>query len=388
MNVKRIEKLQALLSGSGLDGMLYGPGADMQYFLDVPGNYWQRTRDTGQGRTEAERAHNGCFATHPDRMLYIPTLGEPCLMVVYHHIEEMRGCGVRLIPSHYQLFEDTLSQVVAGARRIAVGKSCDAALEKMLKGMDSGIQVLEGEHYSEKLRLIKDPDEIARLRAVAAFTDRAMATVAQALVPGATPRDIQRLIARIAVEGGCEDIAFTPGVLMVQEGAPDADMLFSHPPDRPMGENTAIGFDYGFVLDGYCSDYGRSFYRGKNADIKAAYKALTEAQLTLFDKIKPGEPMNMCNDVIQRYLDKTPFKDYLRRNPYNLQGHQIGVEQHERPWLRDDEDEAVFLPGMVMCIEPKIWWPGKCYLRCEDMVLITETGCEPLTHYDRDHFEL
>ena len=388
MNLKRIEKLQALLCESNLDGMLYGPGGDMQYFLDVPGNYWQRTRDTGQGRTEAERVHNGSFAKHPDRMLYIPAQGEPSLIIVYHHIEEMRGCGVKLIPSHYQLFEGALGEVIGAAKRIAVGKSCDTSLEKKLKLVNSGIEVVEGERYGEKLRLIKDAGEIAKLQAVASFTDKAMGIVAKALVPGATPRDIQLLIARIAVEGGCEDIAFTPGVLMVQNGAPDSEIMFSHPHDRPMQENTAIGFDYGFVLDGYCSDYGRSFYCGKNADIKAAYKALTEAQLTLFDKIKPGEPMSMCNDVIQAYLNKTPFKDYLRKNPQNLQGHQIGIEQHERPWLRDDEDEAVFLPGMVMCVEPKIWWPGKCYLRCEDMIVITETGCRALTQYDRDHFEL
>ena len=70
-----------------------------------------------------------------------------------------------------------------------------------------------------------------------------------------------------------------------------------------------------------------------------------------------------------------------------MMGHQIGIDVHEIPWLHNTTPE-VFQPGMVMCIEPKLWLPGEAFMRTEDMVLITETGCESLTVFDRNCYEL
>ena len=96
----------------------------------------------------------------------------------------------------------------------------------------------------------------------------------------------------------------------------------------------------------------------------------------------------MCFDVLYDKLETRSLGKYLRKaEPCLIMGHQIGIEVHERPWLRADV-QGVFEPGMVICVEPKIMWPGLCYLRCEDMVLVTENGCESLTKFDRDYFEL
>lgn len=53
-----------------------------------------------------------------------------------------------------------------------------------------------------------------------------------------------------------------------------------------------------------------------------------------------------------------------------------------------DDGARIQTASKSSCIEPKLWWPGQCYLRCEDMVLITETGAESLTKFDRSIFEL
>jgi Xaa-Pro aminopeptidase len=68
-------------------------------------------------------------------------------------------------------------------------------------------------------------------------------------------------------------------------------------------------------------------------------------------------------------------------------GHQIGTEVHENPWLAPRFEEPL-RAGMVLCIEPKLWYPGEYYLRLEEMVHITETGAEFLTTFDHDLFEL
>ena len=387
MNKQRIEKLQAMLVRDRTDCVLYADSGNMQYFLDDPSCFFYRMSGTGGGRTAEERAFNGHFACNPDRILYIPATGEPALFVTHNRAGSVKNSGVTVITSHFSVMRHSLAPYIKGRQRVAVGQSCDKALKQMVKGIDETINVSDGEIYGELQRMIKDEREIEKLRAAAAFTDRAMERIVRALVPGVTPNEIKALIGQIALENGA-DLSFDPGVIYVHTGAPGSDVLFSCPLDSPLREGTSIAFDYGFVMDGYCSDYGRSFYLGHNPEIKEAYKILHEAQLDLLSKIKPGVGLNVCYDTLYGYLEPSGWGPRLRRHPYNIMGHQIGIEVHERPWMRDDEDEAVFRPGMVMCVEPKIWWPGKCYLRCEDMVLVTETGCESLTTYDRGHFEL
>ena len=70
-----------------------------------------------------------------------------------------------------------------------------------------------------------------------------------------------------------------------------------------------------------------------------------------------------------------------------MMGHQIGIDVHEEPWLHDGSED-IFKPGMIMCIEPKILLDDEVVMRVEDMVLITEDGCESLTKFDRDLYEL
>jgi len=388
MHTKRIEKLQAMLRHDRYDGVMYADSGNMQYFLDDPTCHFQRMRSTGYGRTEAERAHNGHFMKHPDRILFIPAEGEPTLVVVHRRAHEIKHSKVPTVLTHYAVMADALTPFIRGKQRIAVGESCDAELRHLVAAIDNTIGTPDGERYGERLRLIKDAAEIEKIRAVAAFTDAAMGRITKALVPGITPAQVKAIISQIAVEEGCADISFDPGVIYVRKDDPGAHRLFSCPPDAPLREDTAVGFDYGFIRDGYCSDYGRSFYCGNDPKVREAYDALMDAQLHLLAQIKPGAPLNMCYDVLYKRLEGSGWAKHLRKHEYNLQGHQIGINVHERPWLRDDEDEAVFQPGMVFCLEPKIWWPGRCYLRCEDMVLVTETGCESLTKYDRGHFEL
>ena len=68
-------------------------------------------------------------------------------------------------------------------------------------------------------------------------------------------------------------------------------------------------------------------------------------------------------------------------------GHQIGIDCHEFPMLNRATD-AILRPGMIFCSEPKIMIEGECFMRVEDMILITKTGAEFLTNFDRTLFEV
>lgn len=125
-------------------------------------------------------------------------------------------------------------------------------------------------------------------------------------------------------------------------------------------------------MNGYCSDYGRSFYSGKApVHIANAYKALQAAQLELLNTIKPGVSMAITFDCLYKTLSRFGYEKYLRNFAnIGMMGHQIGIDVHEEPWLHNNST-TVFKPGMIMCIEPKLWLPGEAFMRVEDMVLIT-----------------
>ena len=164
----------------------------------------------------------------------------------------------------------------------------------------------------------------------------------------------------------------------------------NYSPNDGLRKNTSIAFDVGFVLNGYCSDWGRSFYYGNPEDhIKTAYTELMASVVDVTDEIM-GEVQrtDQVFPYIEEQIGKTGLGDYLEaRHPQREVGHQIGVELHETPWLRP-EDRVEIQDGMVFCIEPKLWNNGYYNIRVEDMILIKNGNAESLTTYDRELFQI
>ncbi len=384
---ERINRLKLLMEKDNVDGVLYATSGNLQYFLDDTSFWWQRTPDTG-GSGYDHPLQNGHFLNKPDCILYVPVNGEPVLIMTFNRAKDMRHLPVKQEICYYVLFPEALSGYLTG-KRIACGESCESQLKSMLQEIDPNIEVLKGEQYGEQLRQIKDASEISTLRRAAAFTDRAMAALVPGLCPGKSPREIEGLLVDYGLTNGILDLPFAPTCHCTLTGTPRSEELDGYPQNRAISPGTALAFDFGYLVDGYCSDFGRSFYCGRpEPSIESAYKALQEAQLHLLATIKPGMRMNTTYGILHEVMEKHGCGKYLR-NYYNvgMMGHQIGIDVHERPWLHDNSDE-VYMPGMVMCIEPKFWAPGKAYLRVEDMVLVTETGCESLTCFDRQIFQL
>ena len=214
---------------------------------------------------------------------------------------------------------------------------------------------------------------------------------------GVSQRDLMFEIESQARRSGASNVSFGPVAGFVESCSLTAflkanpNQVTDFPIDKGLVGSTAIFFDVGFVMDGYCSDWGRSVYWGKAPEhVKKAYAALSRAVVETVAGIQP-ESTKACDlyPAIEAQLDAYGFGDQLRARlgAVRTVGHQIGTEVHESPWLTPRFDEPL-RPGMVMCIEPKLWLPGEYYLRFEEMVLVTETGAETLTNFDRALFEL
>ena len=153
---------------------------------------------------------------------------------------------------------------------------------------------------------------------------------------------------------------------------------------------TSTAFDIGFVMDGYCSDFGRSFYFGSaNIEVKKGYEALQQSVLETVDNMYEGS-MRVCDlfPALENTLDRFGYGNYLRaRLPNKNLGHNIGVEVHEPPWLSPEYKETL-RSNMVVALEPKLWHAGEYYLRVEDIVLVGKRKTEFLTTFDRQLFQL
>lgn len=386
---ERMKRLQNVLAEAGLNGAFYAPSAAMQYLLNDTSYWWQRTEYTGGLAMFAPDTPANHAANMAEALLYIPASGEPVLFATPARVRDMMHIDIKKEIDYFCNLGEELSDY-AKEGCYALGESCRPHVEKIFKEeVNPNITFVDGENFVEKMRMVKDADEIQRMRRVAAFTDEAMGKITQILRPGISSYEVQKFMVKLAKDAALMDMSFPPAAIYVECDGPYSQDILSHPKHDPLKPGTSIGFDFGYVVDGYCSDFGRSFYCGKAPDwIEDAYKALVEAQMVTISKMKPGEPMNLFYNTLYEVMEKYGCGKYLRKvGDFGLMGHQIGIDVHERPWLHTDQTE-IFQPGMVMCVEPKYWKPGKCFMRVEDMVLITETGAEPLTNYSREQFSL
>ena len=389
MSPKRIARLQEKMREKGADAAVYATGAAFVYLLDIPEFWFQRSSvtmgpDTGLWIPSL---------TRPETVVLVPREGDPVVFSIPRRAEELEKYGISPAICFADHFSNALESHLKGGR-IAVGHSCRKALEAIVKdacayhGLETDIT--DGEAMVDEMRMIKDEKEIFLLSQAAAFTDRVMEEIVPVLRPGITPLQVEERIQRLAFDGGASDLSFAANCICVEKGHPTSRDPYIFPKDRPIREGTGIAFDFGFVLGGYCSDYGRSFYLGRpSLEAKESYMALQAAQLHAISRIVPGRTrVTEMSDLIFEGLEQFGRGSQLRNHADGTQGHQIGLEVHELPWLKRNSPDTALQPGMVFCLEPKIFIPGEVYMRVEDMVLVKEDGAVSLTGFDREKFEL
>ena len=109
------------------------------------------------------------------------------------------------------------------------------------------------------------------------------------------------------------------------------------------------------------------------------YEAVRESQQAAIDAVRPGVSVGTVDAAARKVLRKAGLGRYFTHST----GHGVGLEIHEAPRVADGQSE-VLQPGMVITIEPGVYFPGKWGVRIEDMVAVTASGCEVLTPTSKD----
>lgn len=224
----------------------------------------------------------------------------------------------------------------------------------------------------KELRIVKDKNEIDNLRRAAKKICEIMEWIKKEIKEGMTEKEVANLISCKIIQTGGECNSFDPIVASGPNGA------YPHhsPTDRLIRNGDFVTIDIGCKYNGYCSDLTRTFAIGKpkSDELIKAYDVVLKSNKTGIKKAKAGITGEKLDKYCRDIICGTEFKNYFVHST----GHGVGIDVHELP-IVSQSYKSVLPTNSIVTIEPGIYIPNVGGIRIEDMILITEEGCEVLT---------
>lgn len=300
--------------------------------------------------------------------------GEATLFTDFRYAEAARAvAGVSFVESRRDVIGE-LAERLAG-RRVAFEANRIAYAQWEALGR-AGVDLVPVRGLVEGLRAVKDAGELDAIRRAAAVSDAVYRALAGERFVGRSEAELAWLIERTFRELGAERLSFET---IVAAGANGAKPHHRAGPDV-IPEGTLVTVDMGCAVDGYCSDCTRTFATGDLPDeLREAYELVSRAQHDGLAAVRAGEA---ARDVDAASRVAIVAAGLERAYGHGL-GHGVGLEVHEAPTLRAESADTL-VAGNVVSIEPGIYLPGSGGCRIEDLVAVTDDGCEVLTGFTKD----
>lgn len=222
-----------------------------------------------------------------------------------------------------------------------------------------------------RLRMIKDAEEIARIRAACHLGVELFTGVLKVLRSGMQESELAGWLEFAARKSGADQMAFPT----IVAGGPRSALPHGRASAAQIPARGFVVFDFGVILAGYCSDMTRTVHVGApQSDARGVYESVREAQQAAVDRVKPGVSVGEVDRSARKVLATNKLDRFFTHST----GHGLGLEVHEASRVAARQND-ILEPGMVITIEPGVYLPGKYGVRIEDTVVVTETGCEVLT---------
>jgi Xaa-Pro aminopeptidase len=223
----------------------------------------------------------------------------------------------------------------------------------------------------EAERAVKEPSEVAAIRAAAALVDDIYAWLLDWGIVGRTEREVALALEQEMRVRGASGPSFDSIVAAAEGGA----LPHATPRDVAIPEDTLVTLDIGARLDGYCSDCTRTWATGALPDdLAAIYETVLHAQETALDAVRPGPEGRELDAIARDIIAEAGHGEHFGHGL----GHGVGMDIHEAPRLARTA-EARLAPGNVVTVEPGIYVPGRGGVRIEDLVVVTEDGRDVLS---------
>lgn len=254
-----------------------------------------------------------------------------------------------------------------------------AAFEALQEKL-SGVTLQPVKELASPLRRVKDAAEIAAIREACAIADLTFEFILTLLKPGVSERDIAAELEYFMKKQGSEREAFDT---IVVSGANSA-LPHGRPSDKPLAEGDFITFDFGARVRRYPSDLTRTVVLGTATDRhREIYQTVLDAQLAGIAAIRAGADGKAVDTAAREVIAARGYGEHFSHGL----GHGIGLHIHDHVAL-SQRSEVRLEAGMVITVEPGIYLEGWGGVRIEDDVLVTETGCEILTHAPKHLIEV
>jgi Xaa-Pro aminopeptidase len=246
--------------------------------------------------------------------------------------------------------------------------------------LPSGVRLRNAAALVERARMVKEDDELELIRAAvrlgATLFDRAL----EVLRPGIKEAEVAAEMEYAARRAGAEEMSFPT---IIASGARSA-LPHGRATEQAIASGGFVVCDFGVILAGYCSDQTRTVWVGaasgaNGEEARRVYESVREAQEAAIAAVRPGISVAEVDGAARKVLRQAGLGRYFTHST----GHGVGLEIHEAPRVAAGQKE-VLKPGMVITIEPGVYFPGKWGVRIEDMVAVSEDGCEVLTPTGKD----
>ena len=351
MSVERIKRLRAGLSEWKVDAVIISNPTNVRYLSGF----------TGSEGTLLITGRGGYFFTD--------------FRYTMQAKDQVQGAKVNIFTNKME----EIAKIVGRLKIKRIGFEGDHVsvnFSKQLEKACEGKKLVPLGNQIDMLRICKEPEEIEAIRAVIAVAEKAYRKAARKLVPGVTENEVAQLFFTECLRGGATGLSFDSIVASGPRGA----MPHGVASDKVIENGELVVFDHGAVMNGYCSDQTMTVPVGPQKDIhQRVYSVVYEAQQRAIEAVRPGITGPQLDAVARNIIDRAGYKKFFGHGL----GHGVGMEIHEDPRASFMYHDLPFEPGMVVTIEPGIYLPGEFGIRLEDIVVVTETGCEVLTTLDK-----
>ncbi len=232
----------------------------------------------------------------------------------------------------------------------------------------------------ESLSIVKDSEEIRRVKKAVRIADKAFSDILGSIKPGVAECDIALELEYNMRNLGAENVSFETIIASGQRSA----MPHGRASAKKLRKGDFVTLDFGCLYEGYASDITRTVVLGKATEKqKKIYEIVLAAQKTACKAVKPGIPCNRLDAVARDMIMKAGYGDNFGHGL----GHGIGMLVHDRPVV-SSQSADVLEAGMIITIEPGIYisnWGG---VRIEDDVLVTSNGGQILSKSPKNLMEL
>src|SRR5881296_1766710 len=354
---RRLARAQQELQARKTDLLIATPGTNYEYLAGY-----------NPGRSERLIA------------LLLPVAGPPAIVCPSFEVERIRRHGV-ITELHgweeqedpHALVRDTVHRLSPGSGGGTIALESSTAYQTFLRLGRAlpGWKFVDAAPVTERLRVIKSPEEVALLRRAIAITQDAMAATFAQLAVGTTEVEVAHALSREMEQRGA------PGGGLVQFG-PSSALPHGGPAGPKLERETVVLIDCGCRVTGYESDITRTIWFGDSppAEFKKVFNLVHDAQTAA---IELGRPLYTPCQEMDRAARKVISDGGYGRSFTHRLGHGLGMDGHEVPYLVEG-NETRLEPGMVFTVEPGIYQLGRFGVRIEDDCLMTDQGVEVLSH--------